>query len=221
LVLADLPSLREAYSRPRVITPETPDDEAQEKLNLLILTYQTRFRQLAAQWSNDPDRLLVELQTELYYLHVAAAAIAVGGTSRLTGPDMTVIDRNFSTQQRHLLAFMSVIRPPSSFDQIAVENRASLYAGLAANTYSRVFAQALGLPPLPAYPGDGSTACLQWCKCHWRIFKLEGNGNFDVYWIKTAMESCPQCIQRAAVWSPLQVRNGVFVNLTSSGVFRA
>ena len=65
-------------------------------------------------------------------------------------------------------------------------------------------------PPLPAYPGDGTTLCMTRCRCEW-VWTMEDyeNGDFDVVWSKKPEENCSTCLERAQLWNPLQIRNWV------------
>lgn len=215
-------TLREAYHRPRVYTPEIDDDRKQERLNLLILAYESMFRRFAEQFGRGErtaDWFGQQMAQAINNLHLAAAILAVDGASHLSNTDMQVITRHIAKQERYLQNFTSVIRPPAPFNQAVIETRARSYAASATATYSRVFADALGLPELPAYPGDGTTACLQWCRCAWKIEKLEGQRSWNCYWRRSAAESCPQCIQRERAWSPLKIRDGIIQPYETKGVY--
>lgn len=61
---------------------------------------------------------------------------------------------------------------------------------------------------LPAYPGEG-TICGANCKCFWRIETLEGEGNFNCFWMKPALDSCATCIDYQARFRPFRIRNFV------------
>lgn len=63
------------------------------------------------------------------------------------------------------------------------------------------------MPPLPAYPGDGSTQCLTNCQCSWEIVRVEGGWN--CYWRLGPAEHCPDCLARARDWNPLFIPYGV------------
>lgn len=66
--------------------------------------------------------------------------------------------------------------------------------------------------PLPAMPGQG-TQCLTNCKCEWRIETIsEENGDYDAYWeLEPGAEHCQTCLQRAADWSPVEIRGGQLI----------
>lgn len=88
--------------------------------------------------------------------------------------------------------------------------RAAMYARSIQVPFNRGVTRLL---PLPAMPGDGSSACLVNCKCFWRVDWIdEANGDADAYWMMGGTEHhCQTCPQRAAEWAPLQVRNGVLL----------
>lgn len=89
--------------------------------------------------------------------------------------------------------------------------RALLY-GIASNAIlQRAVIAALGLPDLPAYPGDGSSICRVRDRCAWRIERLNGQGNFNLFWTLDVSEHCETCLTRASVWSPLLIRNGIIL----------
>jgi hypothetical protein len=87
------------------------------------------------------------------------------------------------------------------------------------NSRAEMYAEGIKVPywqgatkvlPLPAMPAEGTT-CLTRCKCLWDVQQLDGDGNYDAYWRISASESCQTCVQRAAEWGPLKVRNGRLV----------
>lgn len=95
----------------------------------------------------------------------------------------------------------------------AWKNRAEMYTGAAVEPF---WGGLVGDLPIPSLPGDGSSQCLQACRCHLRIVPIQGNdmskpegaeGDYDVFWIKDdRAENCQTCLQRAQEWNPLQIR---------------
>ena len=69
--------------------------------------------------------------------------------------------------------------------------------------------------PLPAMPGDLTTACGQNCACLWDVVTIdEKNADYDCYWRLNASrviltEHCQECTLRAREWNPLKVRDGI------------
>lgn len=156
-------------------------------------------------------RLLLE--AEIRMLHATALLIARGGMAYLQPRDPITVERLVSVQLTYLDMFAHAISPPTPFSSALAEARARMYAGAALATYYRVYADSLGLPELPRYPGDGSTACLSRCRCRLRIDAL-GDGDFDVWWVIDALaEHCPDCVELTRTWSPLRVRGGVVLGV--------
>jgi hypothetical protein len=79
----------------------------------------------------------------------------------------------------------------NGMDEAAIRRRAELYAGPVRATYYKE-----RYPNLPAWPADGSTECLAFCRCSWQ----ESDGQF--YWRLGAAEHCPTCNSRASSWAP-------------------
>jgi len=49
---------------------------------------------------------------------------------------------------------------------------------------------------LTRHPGDFTSECLMKCRCYWSYMRTEDT--IECKWIRTAMESCPTCIERAS-----------------------
>lgn len=109
---------------------------------------------------------------------------------------------------RNQLSFLQQFR-----DQVKNEGRftgqsmtrAGMYGSAITSTYWR---SATDYLPLPAMPAEG-TLCFTNCKCSWRIEELDGDGNYNCYWVRAADDSCGTCIARERIWSPLQIRDGI------------
>lgn len=85
--------------------------------------------------------------------------------------------------------------------------RAAMYAGSIVTPYWKGRTKVL---PLPAMPAEG-TQCLSRCRCSWEIVEVDADtGDYDCYWrVNPRAESCQTCLERAARWSPVQIRGGV------------
>lgn len=151
------------------------------------------------------------MERELRLLHTVAAALGRGGFVALTEADVRLIGRMVEKQMGYINRWKQALAAPTPVNTDVARARAMQYAGAATETYSRAHVAALGLPELPQYPGDGHTQCLTGCRCHLRIEKREGNGNFDVWWIfAPEAQHCPDCPHLAEAWSPLEIRNGLY-----------
>ena len=163
------------------------------------------------------------MSREVRKLHLAAGAIGAGGWQDLGGMAMELV----LSQVREHVDFLERFR-----DQIQAaldENlplsdrfilaRAAAYGGAANETVELAYTATLGLPRLPAYPGR-LTACYSNCKCSWDIRQLPLNGNWDCFWNRSPVESCPTCLARERAFSPLRIRNGIIQPYPRGGIYR-
>lgn len=158
------------------------------------------------------------VENELRALHLFAAALAVGGVDRLTPADRDRLNLLVDAQLAYFHSYAAQEMPPVQ-QQVRL-SRLNLYAGAARGTYSRFVARAMGLPELPAYPGDGSAPCGNNDRCLWIIQPLAGDGNWDVTWqLDASAENCVVCQRRFEVWNPLKIRGHVIALYDTTGVF--
>jgi len=124
------------------------------------------------------------------------------------------IARNFIDEQQKFLSrwFLQI---KAAGDLVGGAARARMYAQALEQVYQKAYMAAksakVGLPPLPAYPCDGSTRCRTNCNCYWEgpLEREDDNGRYyALYWRLRPGESCDDCIRRATVqWNPLKVVN--------------
>jgi hypothetical protein len=138
--------------------------------------------------------------------HHAAALLAGQGGGDVSAASQKWLELFQAQQMTYLRAFAAEVADRGYEARDAA--RAAMYAGAAKAPYWHGKTKGL---PLPAMPGDGTTQCLSNCRCSWDIVNLEGDGNADCYWIMAADEHCQTCVQRAADWAPLRVRDGELV----------
>lgn len=216
--------LRQAETRlhrPKPVKEEDSEEKA-DAVDNMIENFRGRLRLLTMRFHEGeiPVTMWHQLyEAELRMLHLIGVTVAVGGFNNLIRSDLQWYEQRVAEQMTYLDAFRQSITPPSTLPQ-TIEVRAQSYAAGVTYTYGRAFTDALGMPHLPAYPGDGTTACLQWCKCRWRIVKLSGNGNWDAHWHRSPVESCPQCIAREAGWRPVRIRGYALQPYETKGTFR-
>ena len=116
------------------------------------------------------------------------------------------VREDVATQLDFLRQFKAEIQGADQW-QAGWNARAEMYARSIQVPYWRGKTKML---PLPAMPGDGTTACLTNCKCAWSVTELDGDNNYDAYWVYGASERhCQGCIERQSQWSPVRIRNGV------------
>lgn len=89
-------------------------------------------------------------------------------------------------------------------------DRARMYAESIREPY---WDSVLSCAPDVPRPADGSTLCDGFCKCHLTIEWIDrARCDLDIYWHRTASESCQTCVEREVLWNPLRVRNGEIIN---------
>src|SRR3990167_2381954 len=157
------------------------------------------------------------MRREVRNLHAAFYQAGRGGA--LTPEDQARLNEIIQRQWDFLGNWRNELTDAEGFTPEAIRNRARMYLYAGNASFQDAAVAALGLPPLPAMPGDGSTVCLTACKCSWQIMRLEGNGDFDCYWRLRPAEHCETCETRASLWSPIQVRGGVVQPFNRVGVF--
>lgn len=137
-----------------------------------------------------------------------------------TGKPPPEIARNFIDEQQQFLSrwFLQI---KAAGDLVGGAARARMYAQALEQVYQKAYMAAksakVGLPPLPAYPCDGSTRCRTNCNCYWEgpLEREDDNGRYyALYWRLRPGENCPDCLERATKkWNPLKIvnLNGVWV----------
>lgn len=138
------------------------------------------------------------MQELIKSVHIDMAMLGKGGRSQMTPRDWGHVGQELRRQYQYLTKFALEV-PDLSPAQVAA--RAGLYMEAAKSSYERANAAAAGIPDLPAYPGDGKTACGTNCRCSW---EFEGN---EATWVLGAEDpaTCDDCIANAARWAPLVV----------------
>jgi hypothetical protein len=132
-------------------------------------------------WWQETMRTQIKHETFRQYM------AGLGGRSALTQQDYGSIGGMLSEQYRHLDSFAAKIAAGEYSDkQITAISR--MYIRSAHEAFERAAGRARGLPPMPAYPGDGNTRCLTNCACHWRYTK-RGN-EWHCYWTLSVVEHC-------------------------------
>lgn len=81
-----------------------------------------------------------------------------------------------------------------------IRARVGMYVEAGTRAYEEARARAYSVD-LPAYPGDGRTVCLSNCRCTW-VISRRADG-FHCTWTLGGNESCHDCVDNAARWSPL------------------
>lgn len=186
--------------------------------------FRTRIKALAQAYAEGRitlDEWLAAMEAEVDDLHHAAYMTGSGKGNQLDGRDLAIIAAIVAAQLLFLRNWANQLRAMTEVNPSALISRANLYLYAANSTIQKAETAALGMPELPAYPGDGQSQCLVRCLCHWAIQFLPGDGNWDCYWVLGEPETvhCDNCPRRAEVWKPLQIRSGVILPYSEDGLF--
>lgn len=226
LILAGLLATAIVTRRPRQARkPKQSREELLASQGKLQVAFQQEMGRLAkdlASGNITTQEWQRQMKRELKLLHVGSRVISVGGWDNVTSEQvaraMSTVEDQYAYLERWEQELQNTEITPEMSDKIA--RRASLYANASEATFDEGYYGAIGMPPLPAYPRDGSTDCLTNCKCSWVIRTIDENrGDWDCTWKMGNAEHCPQCRQRARVWSPLKIRGGVIVPYNRGGLF--
>lgn len=147
-----------------------------------------------------------ELERALRDYHAAAYLAGSGARTpdQVRPPARVAIERDIATQLAYLRRFGVTIRENATWEK-GWKTRAQSYADAIQVPYWRGRTKML---PLPAMPGEGSQ-CLTHCRCSWEIVTVDAAANdYDCYWRMSDAEHCQTCLERAATWSPLEIRGG-------------
>lgn len=140
--------------------------------------------------------------------YIRQGVIGRGGRAQMTQADWGSIGGQLSRQYVYLQRFAAELELGGISEGQAVV-RAKMYSASSRQAFERLKARAAGAD-LPQYPGDGRTACMTNCKCHWDIRDVrDDNGNiigYDCYWTLDEAEHCVDCLRNAREWAPYPIR---------------
>ncbi len=159
-------------------------------------------------------------------VHIGAylAGREVERVDDLNDEAVTALALMIAFQLRKLADWVLQLREPDAAGLAfkRLYDRALLYVATADATFQKAQTDARGMPRLPAFPKDFSSACSHNCFCQWRIQTLDGDGNWDCTWVYDPLrDNCPQCPRRAQVWKPLRIRSFVIQPYDAAGLFVA
>ncbi len=154
----------------------------------------------------DPARVAAwqDTMASLLRRYHAAAYLAGAGLPELPPSARAVVAQLIADQLAYLDAFAAEVAAADAWEP-RWSARAAMYAQSPKVAYWSGATRGI---PLPAMPAEG-TQCLTNCGCSWEITRLAGDGNVDAYWRRGDDDSCQTCVERAAQWSPVQIRDGV------------
>ena len=178
----------------------------------------SNFSEIYADGDMSRDEFITRMRETIKSSYVDEYSLGRGGKYMVTKEEWLDVARDCKAQYRYLNNFANEVEKarsaghPYSAEYIA--NRAKMYVDSATKAYEKAAARTAGIPAkgpdgkpsLPAYPGDGKTACTVNCRCHWEIEDTETG--WDCYWMLGEAEHCTDCMDNAMMWSPLQIEAG-------------
>lgn len=149
------------------------------------------------------------LRDELKSSYIQQGILGRGGRDQMTQSDWGRIGAMLKPEYQRITAFVVEIDAGAlTIAQITARSRN--YFKASRNAYEQMNAAAYGIR-LPAYPCDGTSECMNGCRCSWDIRPL-GDGDMDCYWeIDPLAENCATCADRGFEWYPLAYRDGDFL----------
>lgn len=156
------------------------------------------------------------MEDEIKTTYIDQYILGHGGRNTMTPSDWGRLGAETRKQYGYLGRFTQQVLAGELTDEEgnlkpdALRARAELYIEGSTGAYERGRALGMGLPELPAYPGDGSTDCLVACRCSWRIEEVHDDDGhligWDCYWqAEGDAGTCATCGERARTWNPLRI----------------
>lgn len=139
------------------------------------------------------------MRAEIKQLHINEYLLGRGGVNRMTQSDWGRIGAECRKQYAYLDRFIGEIEL-GTLSEAQIAARARMYTAGGNMSFARGQERAWSIQ-LPAHPGDGSTPCLGWCRCHWSI--RETVDGIAATWILGDAQHCEECAERADTWAPL------------------
>lgn len=146
---------------------------------------------------------VMAMRQEIKTQYINQYVMARGGLGNMTQADYGRVGRMLRTQYGYLNEFGAAMTNNPQWSERYIAARSQLYLNSSTQAYEVANQMARGLPPLPAYPGDGKTVCLSNCNCYWDI--REDEEAWYCTWMLTASEHCPDCVDNSRMYNPLTI----------------
>lgn len=145
---------------------------------------------------------VLEMRKQIKTTYIDEYVLARGGRQNMTQRDWGIIGHMTRDQYGYLSKLEQDLRD-GKLSEAQASARARMYIESGTQAYERGRSEGLGMPRLPAYPGDGQTICRANCRCNWHI---EDVGNaWSCTWTLGHAEHCEDCVTNAARWAPLMI----------------
>jgi len=145
------------------------------------------------------------MRQEIRRSYISQYLLGKGGVQNMTQADWGRLGGLLKNQYQYLNRFAGDLNA-GTMSEAQIRQRAELYIQSSRQAYERGRVASLGMPALPAYPGDGSTQCVTNCQCHWEHQETESE--WLAYWTLGAAEHCPDCVARSKDWNPYRMSKG-------------
>lgn len=142
------------------------------------------------------------MREQIRRTYLSEYMLSKGGRENMTSEDWGRLGGLLQNQYRYLSGFEADLKA-GTMTEAQIQQRAQLYIKSARQAYERGQVAQLGMPALPAYPGDGQTQCVTNCQCHWEITETEDE--WRAYWTLGAAEHCPDCVAHSKEWAPYRL----------------
>lgn len=159
------------------------------------------------------------MRHEIRMAYIDQYILGHGGRKTMMPTDWGRLGAEIRKQYNYLTRFVNDIEagkytnPDGTLQIDAIRARAELYMKSSRAAYEQGHAFGIGMPPLPAYPGDGTSECIANCRCYWSIHEVRDETRnkviaWECRWVAQGdAESCPTCRERAQEWNPLRLIN--------------
>jgi len=151
------------------------------------------------------NRYVEEMRGLIKTTYIDEYALAHGGRNNMTSRDFGIVGNMCRDQYAYLNTFAGEINA-GDLSPAQIRARGRLYIESASQAYERAQAEVRGISgphALPAYPGDGTSACRSNCRCSWEFRETETT--WEATWTLHPAEHCEDCLSRASEWAPYVV----------------
>lgn len=146
------------------------------------------------------------MRQEIKATYIQEYLLGRGGRPSMSRSDWGTVGRALRDQYAFLSGFRADIEA-GLLTEGQIRARSFLYFKASKYAFERGQASAWNIT-LPGYPADGKTECQVGCLCYWNIRRIDERTVLAT-WVRTANESCPTCLDRAAQWVDLMYVDGV------------